>query len=255
MNDRPRPAERILLELGIESPQDIDLEAIAWTLGAAVKYRPLDKCEAMIVGGERRALITVNSKAIPARRRFSIAHEIGHWHHHRGRILFCGARDIGNPADEALNPEKQADQFASDLILPTFMVRPRIVKMKRPTLAAVREIADEFEVSDTATLLKIIDLDHFPILAVCHNKERRRWFRRAPMIPGWWFPQQDLDAESFAFDMLFASADESAFPRKVGADAWFEFRGVDRFEIQEQSFRLPNDEVLTLLILPDEALG
>ena len=39
-----------------------------------------------------------------------------------------------------------------------------------------------------------------------------------------------------------------------GADAWFDFRNVDRFEIQEQSFLLPNDEVLTLLILPDEAL-
>lgn len=255
MNDRLRPAERILQELGIECPQDIDLEAIAWTLGAAVKYRPLDKCEAMIVGGERRALITVNSKAIPARRRFSIAHEIGHWHHHRGRILFCGARDIENPAEDALNPEKQADQFASDLILPGFMVRPRMIKMKRPTLAAVREIADAFDASDTATLLKIIDLDHFPILAVCHNKERRRWFRRAPMIPGWWFPRQELDHESFAFEMLFGGADESAYPRKIGAEAWFEFRGVDRFEVQEQSFLLPNEEVLTLLVLPEEALG
>lgn len=255
MNDRLRPAERILVDLGIESPQDIDLEAIAWTLGAAVNYRPLDKCEAMIVGGGRRAIITVNSKTIPVRRRFSIAHEIGHWHHHRGRILFCGARDIDNPADDALHPEKQADQFASDLILPAFMVKPRLIKMKRPTLAAVREIADEFEASDTATLLKIIDLDQFPILAVCHNKERRRWFRRAPMIPGWWFPRNELDHESFAFEMLFGGAGESAYPRKIGADAWFEFRGVDRFEVQEQSFLLPNEEVLTLLTLPEEALG
>jgi hypothetical protein len=99
----------------------------------------------MIVGSNRRAIITVNNKAIPVRRRFSIAHEIGHWHHHRGRILFCGGRDIGNLADEAFHPEKQADQFASDLILPNFMVRPRVFGMKRPTLAAVREIADEFE--------------------------------------------------------------------------------------------------------------
>jgi hypothetical protein len=255
MNERPRPAERILLELGIERPQDIDLEAIAWTLGAAVDYRPLDKCEAMIVGGERRAIITVNSRAIPARRRFSIGHEVGHWHHHRRRILFCGARDIGNPADGALNPEKQADQFASDLILPSFLLKPRLMKMKRPTLAAVREIAEEFEASDTATLLKFVDLNQFPILAVCHNKRRRRWFRRAPMIQEWWFPREELDHESFAFEMLFGSAGESAHPRKTGADAWFEFRGAERFDIHEQSFRLPNDEILTLLILPPEAAG
>ena len=254
MNDPLRPAERILLELGIQTPQEIDLKAIAWILGAAVNYRPLENCEAMIVGSSRRAIITVNSNAIPARRRFSIAHEIGHWHHHRGRVLFCGARDIDNPGHDALNPENQADQFASDLILPGFMFRPRLAKMKRPTLAAIREIADEFQASDTATMLKVVDSDQFPILAVCHNKERRRWFRRASMIPGWWFPRNELDHESFAFEMLFGRTGESSYPRKVGADAWFEFRGVDRFEILEQSFLLPNEEVLTLLILPDEEL-
>lgn len=254
MNDRLRPAERILLDLGIEDPQDIDLEAIAWTLGAAVNYRPLDRCEAMIVGGSRRAVITVNSKAIPVRRRFSIAHEIGHWHHHRGRILFCGTRDIDNPEDDALHLERQADQFASDLILPNFMVRPRIIKIRRLTLAVIRAIADEFQASDTATLLKLVSLDQFPIIAVCHNRERRRWFRRAPMIPRWWFPRSELDHESFAFEMLFGSGAESSYPRKIGGDAWFDFRGADSFEIQEQSFQLPNHEVLTLLILPDEAL-
>ena len=101
----------------------------------------------------------------------------------------------------------------------------------------------------------IIDLDHFPILAVCHDMERRRRFRRAPKILGWWYPRQDLDAGSFAFDMPFGEANESAIPRKIVADAWFELRGADRFEIQEQSFRLPNDEVLMLLTLPDGAFG
>lgn len=255
MNDRLRPAERILLDLGIQRPQDIDLEAIAWTLGAAVNYRPLDKCEAMIVGGRQRAIITVNSNAIWVRRRFSVAHEIGHWHHHRGRILFCEGRDIGNPAHSASHPETQADRFASELILPNYMIRPRIMKMKRLSLAGVREIADEFQASDTATLLKLVDMNLFPILAVCHNKDGRRWFRRAPMIPGWWFPRDELDQESFAFDLLFGDAGECRYPRKIGADAWFDFRGVDRFEVQEQSFRLPNEEILTLLILPDDALG
>jgi hypothetical protein len=75
------------------------------------------------------------------------------------------------------------------------------------------------------------------------------------MIPGWWFPRDELDQESFAFEMLIGSASESVFPRKVGADAWFEFRGVGRFEVQEQSFRLPNDEVLALLILPEEVIA
>lgn len=253
MNDL-RPAERMLAALGIERPDQIDLELIAWDRGAVVKYRPLDKCEAMIVGSQRRAIITVNSRSIPTRRRFSVAHEIGHWHHHRGKILFCGADDIGNPAHGPLDPENQADQFASDLLLPDFMFRPRIIKMKRLVLSAVREIAAEFDVSLTATLLKLADSNRFPIVVVCHNKQRRRYFHPAPMIPRWWFPNKELDAESNAFEMLFGGAPELSYAQKIGADAWFEFRGVERYEIQEQSFRLPNDEVLTLLILPAEAL-
>jgi|SRR5229473_1101149 len=245
----------MLVALGIERPDQIDLEAIAWAGGAVVKCRPLDRCEAMIVGAQRRAIITVNSRSIPTRRRFSIAHEIGHWHHHRGRILFCGAGDIGNPAYSALNPETQADQFASDLLLPNFMFRPIAAKMKRVVLSAVREIAEEFKVSVTATLIKLVESDRFPLLVVCHSKLGKRWFRKSPMVPGWWFPKAELDVDSIAFEMLFGEATEISYARKIGADAWFEFRGVDRYEVQEQSFLQPNDEVLTLLIIPAEGLG
>ena len=247
-----RPAEAILIELGIERPDQIDLEAIAWAKGAVVKYRPLDKCEAMIVGSQRRAIVTVNSRSIPVRRRYSLAHEIGHWHHHRGRILFCGAADIGNPARNALDPETQADQFASELLLPDFMFRPRIGKMKRLVLASVREVAAEFNVSVTATLLKLVESNRFPIICVCHNKERRRWFRASAMVPKWWFPKNELEVESIAFEMLFGGAAEISYARKIGAETWFDFRGVDRHEIQEQAFLLPHDEVLTLLILPND---
>jgi hypothetical protein len=64
-----------------------------------------------------------------------------------------------------------------------------------------------------------------------------------------------LDPQTFAADMLFNGATEQRFPRKMGADAWFDFKGCDRFEVEEQSFLLPNDEILTVLKLPDEAIA
>ena len=142
-----------------------------------------------------------------------------------------------------------------DLILPNYMFRPRIAKMKRLALSAIREIKEEFNASLTASLLKLVEGNRFPILVVCHDKAKRRWFRRADMIPGWWFPKEDLDPESIAFEMLLGGAAEIPRPTKIGADAWFDFRNAERFEIQEQSFLLPNEQVLALLILPDEALG
>jgi Zn-dependent peptidase ImmA (M78 family) len=252
---RATAAERLLLSLGISKPEEIDLEAIAWHVGALVKYRHIDHADATIVGSATHAVIAVNSSVIPTRRRFSLAHELGHWHHHRGQILFCGSSDIGNFAGGALDPERQADQFASDLLLPPYLVRPLIIKLKKLTLAGIREIADSFQASATATLMKIVSEDRFPVLVVCHGKDRRRWFRRSNMVPSWWFPREDLDADTFAFEILHGDAGEDSFPRKNGAGAWFEFRNVDRYEIWEQSFPLPDNEVLTVITVPEDGLG
>jgi Zn-dependent peptidase ImmA (M78 family) len=247
------PAEQLLQSLGVEQPNEIDLEAIAWRLGALVKYRPLDGCEAMIVGNDRNAVISVNSRSIPSRQRFSIAHELGHWRLHKGRMLFCAGRDIDRPVPGPLNPEQQADAFASDLILPNYIFRPAAMAFRRINLKTARDLADQFKSSLSATLSKLVALDRFPIMIVRHGKEGRTWFARGDHVRGYWFPRQELDRDSPAFELLFNGGAEEAFPRKVGADAWFEFRGADQYEVQEQSFTLPNDEIMTLLILPDNA--
>lgn len=70
---------------------------------------------------------------------------------------------------------------------------------------------------------------------------------RPSNLPDYYFPQDELDPESFAFDILFGSAAEDVRPRKIGADAWFGFRNADRYEIHEQSVRVMNNDILTLL--------
>jgi hypothetical protein len=249
------PAERILLGLGIRGPKDIDLEAIAWSLGAAVEYEPLDGCEALIVGSSRKAVILVNSESREERQRFLVAHEIGHWHHHRGKLLYCSGKDIGNPVNGPLNPERQADDFASDLILPNYMLIPLFTRMRRVVLSSAREISCEFAVSVTASLIRMVRSNCFPIMVVCHNKTGKRWGWAAPMVPGWWRLRPDLDRESFAHGMLYAGAPEEKFPRKIGADAWFDFRGCDRYEVEEQSFRVVREEIITILTIPSEGLS
>ncbi len=246
-------AERILQSLGISQPKEIDLEAIAWTRGAIVNYRPLHSCEARIVGSASKAVISVNSNSSPRRQRFSLAHELGHWHYHKGKILVCDRDDVGNFANSSLNPENQADRFASDLILPNYLILPRLAKLNRVTLAAARDVADEFSASLTSTLLKITLSNKFPMAIACYNKFKRKWFERASMIQPWWFPLKTLDRQSFAADMLFNGAAEQNCPRKMPADAWFDFKGADRFEVTEQSFVISDDEILVVLMLPHAA--
>jgi len=249
------PAERLLIGLGITEPKDIDLDAIAWTQRAVVNYKPIDNCEATIVGSKRHAVISINCLSMRQRQRFSLGHELGHWHHHRGQVLFCGKNDVCNFKHDALNPERHADEFASDLLLPNFMVLPRLRKMKRLMLIASRELAEEFDVSLTATLVKMTVLNHFPTVIVCHNKRERVWYQAAPMIAPWWRPVRQLDDQTFAADMLFRGAGEQTFPRKNPADAWFDFKGCDRHMVEEQSFLLPDEEILTVLTLPQQAIA
>jgi hypothetical protein len=239
--------ERILQGFGIERPDEIDIEAIAWELGARVKYRKLNSCEARIVGREDRAIITVDVGAIPTRKRFSIAHELGHWHHHRHRSLICRAEDIGNARRQATDPERIADDFASDLLLPQYILEPMLRQVPRVVLGVVRDIAGAFNTSLTATLIKIVETDRFPILLVCHSREGRRWFRRARSVPDRWFPKDELDHESFAFPLLFGSGPEETMPRRIGADAWFDRRGAEEQDLLEQSYRLPDDQICTIL--------
>jgi hypothetical protein len=75
-----------------------------------------------------------------------------------------------------------------------------------------------------------------------------------PGFEGEWFASMLARRGKPAFELLFKGSNGDAFPRKIGADAWFGFKGADQSEVQEQSFPLPNDEIMTLLILPDEAL-
>ncbi len=75
--DSDSPAEALLRSLGVTRPADIDLEAIAWSVGAKVRDAVLESCEARIIGYHDRAIITVQQGGDPRRRRFSIGHELG----------------------------------------------------------------------------------------------------------------------------------------------------------------------------------
>jgi hypothetical protein len=77
---------------------------------------------------------------------------------------------------------------------------------------------------------------------------------RSPEVPDRWFPRDDLSAESFAFDVLFGDKPEDACPRKIGAYAWFPRWEADRYEVQEQTIRTGDDEILSLIIITDQGM-
>ena len=143
----------LLQELGITKPEDIQLEGIAEHCGATIVYRRTVGCEARVLGYGDLAIITVNEAASLARRRFSAAHELGHWLWDHGTIALACTEDslTGEWSDET--KERRANRYAADLLLPDFMVRP-IVQDCDITFAMVDHLIDQFSTSFTATAIR-----------------------------------------------------------------------------------------------------
>lgn len=232
------------------TPAEIDIEAIAWAVGAQVRYRDLESCEARIIGFNDRAIITVQQEGDWRRRRFSIAHELGHWQLHRGRSSICRANEIGGRSQNAVPAERAADTFGAELLMPAYLFYPLAAKHKRPSFEAIDALAQEFSTSRSATARRFVDLSPWPCMLVCHGPQGRRWFKRGEDIASHWFPQNDLDAESSAMTVLYGDAERTS-PTIIGADAWFDRRGADSYTITEQSIKAFGGEVLTLLTIKD----
>tara|TARA_R110002096_G_C14648840_1_gene726226 strand:+ start:4390 stop:5157 length:768 start_codon:yes stop_codon:yes gene_type:complete len=251
---RLRPAEILLQSLGITEPDEIDLEVIAWSKGAKVREVPLDGCEARIFGHNDRAIIQVNKNSFPKRKRFSIGHEIGHWTHHKNQVLTCKENDIGCYDRSITNPERVADQFASDLLLPRYIFEPVTRDFTTLNMKTVSALSKIFNVSKTAVALKLLAIEMAPSVIVCHTQKGRKWYRRSRNISEYWHPQKELDVESPAFGLLFGNDPESKYLQRIGADAWFTHRHADRCEIKEQSLKVRDDEIISLLVIEDDKM-
>lgn len=251
MTSAYRSPSVLLDELGIEQPEEIDIEAIAQHCRATVLYEPLTHCEARIIGHGDRAIITVNSASRRSRQRFSAAHELGHWLCDRGRVAFACTETMLTTEWHHENPETRANRFAADLLLPEKLFGPD-GRNQEMTFATVRKLADRYGTSLTATAIRLVELGSFPAMLICNERGSRRWkwFSRGPDVPDNLWPADEPGAESVAYDLLRGGdGEESA--TDVSAGAWFDDESADRYVISEDSIR-SGDFVLSLLWWRDE---
>ncbi len=119
---------------------------------------------------KRRFLLIFNTKYDAGggehhpRTRFSIAHELGHYHldAHRAHLLRGGAPH-GSKGEFIVDviAEREADAFAAALLLPAREVK-LIVNRGPFSLATVETVADTFRVSLVSATIRAVNLCHFP---------------------------------------------------------------------------------------------
>lgn len=237
----------------ITTPEDIEIEAIAADCNATIVYEPLHGCEARILGKGDKAIITVNSRSRRERQRFSAGHELGHWMRDRGRMAFsCDDYVLNSEWDaENENPEHNANRYSADLLLPGSMFAIR-AKNRPITLETVRDLSESFQTSLTATAIRLVELGSFPAMIVCNEKQGcRRWFVRNPDVPTKLWPRDKPASYTIASELLRGITGPQQ-PVAVSSAGWFDYPGSDGYAIQENSFQITPELVLTLLWWKDE---
>jgi hypothetical protein len=184
-----------------------------------------------------------------SRKRFTIAHEIGHFiiPHHRNLGNICQERKIES-FDRNLNrPEIEANEFAAELLLPSGTLQKRF-NLAEFSLAQISAVAAEFGTSLTATTRSFLMLTDLPCAMVWSVADRARWLVRSDAFR-FFLPLAELPAsDSFAAGIFRGDPAPTEFAA-VRPDVWLDRQAAEHVgTLLEHSIRLPNyNAVLTLL--------
>ncbi len=169
-------AKEILEKLYIETAEHIKVEYIAAIRGAYVQEKPIRGAEGRLATSGAEGIISVNSDIeIPGKKRFVVAHELGHFELHRGKAFSINCTDEqfrqwykGN------HIEIEANFFAAELLMPENIFGRKIAG-KDVTRQLIEDLASEFNTSITATAIRFATLRPDYAL-VCAENNEIKWF-------------------------------------------------------------------------------
>lgn len=251
IRDARRLARTLSRRFGVKSHEHIRVEAFAAYLGVSLIEGPLDGAMAQLVRNGKHAHIHVSDRASnPGARRFSIAHELGHF------VLehpSCAPSDLFAPGPRKLAPdqrdyEAEANAFAAELLMPTELVQ-RHCDVSPVDLDGARRIADQFTVSILASARRFAELSPERCAAVFAIDGDVLWATTSVSFTREIRLGRRLDAASLAYD-FFAKGTIYDHAQPVPADAWFETSAeveIIEHSIGSREFRT----TLSMLWVPD----
>lgn len=256
-------AAKVLDDLRVFSIEDLRLlREIAYERGATVLEEHLDGMEAQVVSLGQEAIITISTTVKNhRRRRFAIAHELGHLEMHRGEtsVSLCVAADINGwkvgGKNRVFNREREADLFAAALLLPERFFKP-LCQSFTPSFDLIENLSNRFDTSLTATAKRYMDFCSeacvivYAADGVIRGYTPSAEFKRLGIV----IPVgESLDPYSLAAS-AFQSGEVPKAMEQVDASCWF-CSGPFRRDalIQEHSRGMPGyNSVLTLLWIDED---
>ena len=160
----------------------VDPVWIARRQGLAVEEGPLPSgvYGALWRKGNRFGIIVSDACPTPGHRRFSLAHELGHYHID-GHLdaMFAGDAERVESEGEFLHNrksrlEREADWFASELLVPASQLGPRIDE-EPASIGTLQSLADEFRTSLTMMAIRHAELADLATASILSRDGRVEW--------------------------------------------------------------------------------
>ena len=171
-----RLARKLYKELGLRHPLETTIEAVAWLRGARVVERPLDGSQGRLVRRKKRSYLTVSTRIRYAeRRRFVIAHELGHHELHEKvmQLDVCDEDKIDEVYDQAT--EREANAFAAEFLMPASLWTTQVDRVGQPTFEAISELARDYQVSLTSAAVRFVKLSSERCAIALVENRRVKW--------------------------------------------------------------------------------
>jgi Zn-dependent peptidase ImmA (M78 family) len=158
----------ILSNLGdIELP--LNIEEVVKSMGITVKPFDLgDDVSGLLAIENGKAVIGINQNESRVRRRFTIAHELGHYELHRDKSnlfvdsqfkIYRGNNSNNTPQKQIL--EQEANSFAASILMPENLVKTEVKKIAFDlgNEDAIKILSKKFDVSSTAMYIRLSNLN------------------------------------------------------------------------------------------------
>ncbi len=228
------------------------LNEIAGELGLEIRYREAESYEGALlrVPGSRMGYIVLNSRIKEeSRRRFTLAHEIGHH-------VLPGQQELSMPCiagrienwQRALDPaERAANRFAAEILMPLVAIRQWVES--KPSMEAIQSIAAACETSLSSSAVRLMTLTTYPAAVVWSQEGRARWYTPSASFVRW-VRKGRLDEATLASRWMRGESLPKQ-PQAVPAAAWFFEKGLrPGARVWETAIGLPAyGAALSLLVL------
>lgn len=185
-------AQKLLEDCGLDEITDLEMGLFVAGLDAILVEEELFNCDGKIVFGTSKVVIKVSLNIqFEQRKRFVIAHEIGHLILHRNMQLpddTFSNFNIFEGMENALkngNQELEANEFASELLMPQklFLKEARGKKFS-PLL--IKNLSERFKTSLTATVFRYLRFDELhPICLIFIENGKVRYWKKSNDLKVW----------------------------------------------------------------------